>query len=110
MIIIIPVRCDENAFSAIPLLAHRVPEVFPGGGVQAGSWLVQEQDARVTDHSYGCAEFPLVSTTISTKTNTTNSRLKSIRLNVNILNRVYQFISNVNFFLQKYKFIVCVFC
>lgn len=77
---IVPVRRDENAFAAIPLLAHRVPEVFPGCGVQAGSWFVQEQDARIADHSYGCAEFPLVSTTKSTKTNTANWRLKSIGL------------------------------
>lgn len=58
----VPVWCDENAFAAIPLLAHRVPQVFSGRGVQTGSGFVQEQDVRVADHGYGRAEFSLVST------------------------------------------------
>lgn len=65
---------DEYAFAAIPLLAHRVPKVFPGGGVEAGSGLVQEQYTRVADHSYGSAELSLVAAT-NTHTHTHTHKL-----------------------------------
>lgn len=63
----VPVRRYENAFAAISLFAHCVPQVFSSRGVQAGSRFVQEQDARVANHGYGRAEFSLVSTAMQTK-------------------------------------------
>lgn len=60
-IYVVPVRSNEDALAAIPLLAHRVPQVFSGGRIQSGRGLVQEQHARIADHGYGRAQFSFVS-------------------------------------------------
>ena len=58
------VRGEDNAPSLLNNASQYVPEVAPCGGVHASGGLVQQNNGRITNKSYGCAQLTLVTTTV----------------------------------------------
>ena len=57
------VRSENNTSTFLYDTSQDIPEVASCGGIHASGWLIQQNDGRIANQSYGCAQLTFVPTT-----------------------------------------------